>query len=65
MLSVWCLMKNYKLLFFPLSVLFLSFCSMADMPKANDAFLLLSFDQVEIYRVVVGDKIAPPRCRAE
>lgn len=44
-------MKNNKPLFVLLSVLSLSVCSMADVTEADDAFLPLSIDQVEIYRV--------------
>lgn len=44
-------MKNLKPLLFLFSALLLSSCSMADMPEADDAFLPLSIDQVETYRV--------------
>ncbi|WP_347330535.1 hypothetical protein [Marinimicrobium locisalis] len=44
-------MNNQNSLLFLLSVLLLSSCSMAEMPEADDAFLPLSIDQVETYRV--------------
>lgn len=44
-------MKNLKPLLFLTAILHLPSCGMAEMPEADSAYLPLSIDQVETYRI--------------